>query len=315
MELFFNDLSIHEQFRHVSGFREAMQHLMKERSLTRKFGLELVSHRETVNRRINPTTTVFEAIQQFSLEEKRVVLGWLMRQGPFWDDNPEHNSDECFESGEELVTGSAIAEAALGTHIGLDCRTVSLSPSNWTFSVIPVLWEKGPSFEIRLRNYWEIPSLRSDLEGHVGFLVSWDELERVSRKRFEMLSFTRDCFSNVGKFPFALSAAKQILRRLDVLDRLASSVDDSGGRSVVGQRLYAEHFTGGNAMFSDSSDTEKSKFRKKLTFPHPEKRGQTALCGWHGKVNNPPFRMHFCWPFQRGGRFHVVYIGWKLTAR
>ena len=315
MELIFNDLSIHEQFDHVSAFRAAIEHLMKKRNLAREFGLELFCHKETVNRRINPTTTVFEAIRNFPLEEKRVVLGWLIRQGPFWEDIPKHSVDEWFESQWEVVTGSALAEAAFGTYIGIDSSTVSLNHSDWTYSPIQVTWEKELSLKIEVQNYWDLSRFRTALERFESPVDSWEDLEKRSRQRFEMLSFTPDCFNPMSRFPFALSAAKRILSRLDVLNRLAKTVDETGKRTGEGHRLYDENFTGGNSKFSDSSDTEKNEFRRNLTFQHPEKPNKTIMCGWHGKVRNPPYRIHFCWPLQIGGQFHIVHVGWKLTTR
>ena len=315
MELIVNDLSIHGQFLHVSAFREAFKQILKARNLARRIGKELVSHREFVCRHISPTTTVFEAIQTFNRDEKRAILGWLTRQGPFWEDRPAHSVEEWFECRGELVTETVLAEAAYANHLGFDYRTVSLSPSDWTLSPISVLWKSNSPIEVEIHNYWELRSLISALEQQERPLDSWSALETISRQRFDMLSFTQDCFTTMGSYPFAKSAAMRIFSRLKVLNLLAMSIDESGHRTTEGHRLYREYFTGDNAFFSDSSDSEKIKFRENLTFQHPEKSDQVVVCGWHGKVHRPPFRIHFCWPFQNSSKFHVVHVGRKLTTR
>ena len=49
---------------------------------------------------------------------------------------------------------------------------------------------------------------------------------------------------------------------LGILDQFARAFDADGRRTAEGQRLYWNYFAGDNALFSDSSDTEKRDFRK-----------------------------------------------------
>ena len=44
--------------------------------------------------------------------------------------------------------------------------------------------------------------------------------------------------------------------------------------------------TGDNALFSDSSDSEKHDFRKELTFPHPDNPKDSLFCTMHGKARH-----------------------------
>jgi hypothetical protein len=103
-----------------------------------------------------------------------------------------------------------------------------------------------------------------------------------------------------------LSSARRILK---------GCFDDQGHRNDEGHRLYANHFTGAKASFSDSSDSEKNDFRNELTFAHPEQPGETLFCAWHGKIKTPQIRIHFSWPVRSEAPLYVVYVGPKITKR
>lgn len=102
---------------------------------------------------------------------------------------------------------------------------------------------------------------------------------------------------------------------LNVLDRYADAFDNGGGLTSEGKRIYRDFFTGQNALFSDSSDTEKSKFRGELTFKHPSEAGKSLFCPWHGKERHSALRLHFSWPVRFKEPVYVVYIGKKITRR
>ena len=102
---------------------------------------------------------------------------------------------------------------------------------------------------------------------------------------------------------------------LSALDGFASEFDASGLRTPEGRRIYREYFSGEEAAFSDSSDSEKRRFRARLTFPHPDEPGESMFCTWHGKVSHMTLRLHFSWPVRADEPVYVVYAGPKLTKR
>ncbi len=286
------------------------------RDLARRFGRELQCHRATVNRAINPATSMLQALGMFSREERRALMTWLTRRGPFWEDVPVHDPNEWFECNGEIVTDTALAEAAYCSSIGIDRRVVSLMPSQWNDSRINVVWRFAlGSTEIEVDNYWEPSALEAGLQQADPPVASWGELEIAARRRFQRLFFAADSFRYLDGQPFVPGAAIRILSRLGVLDRLMGLVDGFGHRTTQGQRLYEDNFTGDRAGFSDSSDTEKREFSRELTFRHPVIDDESLFCTWHGKVNHPPFRIHFSWPTPPGGELYVVYIGLKITRR
>ena len=283
------------------------------RRIAREHGRELHCNRNTLNRRINPSTSVFEALQIFTLDQKRNLLQWLTRQGPFWEDMPVHDPSQWLECSGEIVTETAAGEAAYCSTIGIDRRLVSLTPSAWDYSPIVVTMLSDAATVISVHNYWTPPELETALRGLERPVVSWDQLEAAARMRFRRLSFSANSFLPLKGQPFVPGAASRILSRMAVLDSLMGAVDDSGNRTPEGHRLYQDHCTGDKAGFSGSSATEKREFEKELTFPHPDGSGHFLFCTWHAKINHPPFRIHFAWPERTRAPLYVVYIGLKIT--
>ena len=314
MNLLLNDLSIHGQFPDIPAFKAAIGRVMAIRSIAHKFSRELYSHRNVTNRRINPALSLFEALQRLPREQKQSLLLWLTKWGPFWEDAAAHGPDNWLQCGEEIVTTTAVGEAAYCATVGIDRLLISLAPSAWTYSPVAVQMEPNSVGVITIPNYWEPTDLRRVLQNTPAPAKSWSNLEEDARARFQYLTFSTECFNYLNGHPFDPGAAASILSRLAVLNQLTSLVDSSGRRTAEGHQLYQDHFTGGRAGFSDSSDSEKNRFRHKLTFPHPEQPNSDLFCPWHGKINSPPFRIHFNWPVSLGAPLYVVYVGWKITV-
>ena len=305
-----NERSIEGQFYNPSMMLEAIGRIMTMRNIARRFGREVYCHRSALHRNAKPGTPL---VQMLSREQQSATILWLTRHGPFWEDAPRRDPNEWFECNGEPVTEAGLAEAAYCSTTGMDRRMVSLIPSTWEYSPIRVTWRRDDttSTDIDLGNYWDPPALEADLRQADPAIESWSQLETVSRQRFQRLKFTANSFRYLDGQPFAPGAAARILSRLDVLDRLWAA----GLGSSEGQRLYETHFTGDKAWFSDSSDTEKRKFRREFTFPSPNPNESHMFCTWHGKVNTPPYRIHFSWPVPPGGQLHVVYVGWKIALK
>lgn len=319
MDLLVNDLSIHGQFRERTSFREALKRLIAMRYLAQRFGREVYCHRTLLT--ANPITnmTMKQALAQLTSNERRAVLGWLMHHGPFWDDLRQHPGNEYLECGGVVVTDSAVGEAAFRKLHGVECGLVSLTPSNWDYSPIEVIWRREAegleNQQTNLDNWRDVVRLEEKLQIAAPPIRSWDNLREASIRRFMDLTFADDCFEYLKGFPFASSAAGRVVVLLDKLDRLAREFDANGVRTPEGQRIYQDYFTGGNAWFSDSSETEKSKFYNELTFPHPNDPGKFLFCPWHGKVRHMTLRLHFSWPIESGSSAYIVYVGPKITKR
>ncbi len=319
MDLLFNDLSIHGQFPDVAAFRGAIGRVMAIREIARRrYGRELQCHRNVAHARVTRDSSMPQAIQSLSKAKRSALMQWLARSGPFWEDVDfrRHSSDDWLECKGEVVTDTAAGEAAYRLFHGIECGLVSMDPSSWVFSPLPVQWREGQSARsMDVPNYWDVEGLTAVLDAASVSLESWTDLETAARRRCPELTFSQDCFEPLRGHPFGVGAAQALLSRLTVLHDLKNSSDERGQRTPEGHETHRKHFTGKKAWFSDSSDTEKADFRQDLTFPHPVNAGETLFCTWHGKVKTPQLRIHFSWPVHSATPLYVVYVGPKITKR
>ena len=318
MELIFNDLSIHGQFRDLMTFRVAIKRVMYLRQIAHQFGRELYCHRNVANAQVTPTSTMQQVVQRtLNRDQTRSLMQWLNHHGPFWEDVRQHGGDDWLEYNGTIVTDTAVGEAAYCLFYGVPRDLVSMDPSCWLTSPLSVDWhENGNAKSVDVRNYWDASKLEAALVTAPVPLKSWKDLEAVAQNRYPALTFSSDSFEPLNGHPFGKSAAEHLLSRLDVLHTLKNCFDQHGKRTPEGHKIYTNYFMGDKAWFSDSSDTEKEEFKKALTFPNPEAPREILFCTWHGKVNyRPPLRIHFSWPIQANKPLYVVYVGPKITRR
>ena len=319
MELVFNELSVHGQFTDLATFKAAVGRVMGIRKLMQRFGRELYCHRTLANSQVTQGMTMPQAVQILDRNSRRALVLWLNRHGPFWEDAREHSGDDyldCFKYEGSIVTDTAVGEAAYCTLHGLDRALVSMIPSSWRFSPVPVEWHEDESFRsIDVRNYWDADELEANLEKEKPPLRSWQNLETTARSRCQNLTFSPDSFEPLHGHPFHEGAAERVLLRLIVLQEIRNCVDDRSERTPEGHKLYQKHFTGEKAWFSDSSNSEKKYFKDELTFKNPSVDGKFLFCSWHGKVKWPQLRIHFSWPARAAEPLYVVYVGPKITKR
>lgn len=316
MELFFNELSIHGQFQDLATFRSAAEQVMNIRNIIKRFGRELYCHRKVSSMQVTRDKKMQQAVQYLSRDQQRAWMQWITRHGPFWEDDRRHDGGDYLECNGGIVTDNAVGEAAHCLFHGIECGLISINPSSWLFSPLLVLWrDNTPERIINLTNYWNAETLTKVLETDPNkSFHSWQELEKTAKNRFPELSFSPKSFEPLCGHPFVACVAYQILIRLYVLQKFKNCFDKNGKRTPQGQEIYQKHFTGKNAWFSDSSDTEKSKFKENLTFSHPNV-ANPLFCPWHGKVKTSQLRIHFSWPIQACKPLYIVYVGPKITKQ
>ena len=313
MELLLNDLSIHEQFNDVAEFREAVGRISNMRRVARSFGRELYCHWNVVNRQVSPNLSMNQGIRNLTREQQSALRNWLTKRGPFWEDIRQHRPADYLECDGEIVTDTAVGEAAYRAISGIDRQLISFAPSSWQYSPVPVTLVTDGRIKTEVPNWWEETDLANALERAEPPITTWKQLEAISVARYQRLTFSKDSFAPLDGRPFVHAAAYRIISLLNTLDRFMGCVDESGRRTPEGNQILQDHFTGGNAWFTDSSDTEKSDFRNQLTFPHPDMPGSDLVCTWHGKVRTEVIRLHFSWPVPTGQPLYVVYVGPKIT--
>ena len=310
MDLILNELSIEGQFFNSGELGESIRRVTLMRNAAKRFGVEVYCHANTVNRHVRPETTLIQALPR---DQRMYITSWLTRQGPFWEEARLHSPNEWYECDGEPVTEKGLAEAAYCVENGIDLRTLSFAPSSWERSPITVTHRENDSVsrDIPVLNYWDMVELEPVLIQAEPAPKSWNELEDAVRRRFTNLNFTADSFSHLDGQTFTPGVAGKIFSRLNALDKLWAV---GGLASDEGRRIYENRFMGDMAWFSDSSDTEKRRFRRDLTV---RLGGDDVFCPWHGKLRlqrRQQFRIHFTWPVPPGGQLHVVYLGLKITA-
>ena len=320
MEIFANDLSIHEQFNNLESFRASLAQLMKMRNIAKRYEKEVYCHQAVLTSKPISGVTMQQAVGSLpSKDERRAVMIWLTHAGPFWDNPRQHGDDDWFECKEEIVTDTVLGEAAFRMMHGMDCGLVSFFPSDWNYSPVDVVWrsdsDKQNDRTITLSNWWDINSLEHSLQNVPLAIGTWNDLHLLSIDRFKNLTFAECCFEPLTGVPFSKSAAYRLISLLEILNQFVQEFDETGARTTEGQQLYQDYFAGKRALFSDSSITEKRKFREKLTFPHPGKSNSSLFCPWHGKVSRNFLRLHFSWPVRSAKPVYVVYVGPKITAK
>ena len=319
VELLLNDLSIRGQFTDLPDFRNALDQIMAMRRTAQRYGREIHCHRNLSSVQVNYQESLRQVIQKLTRDQQRTVMQWLDHHGPFWDDAPKHGLDdylECKEYKDTIVTDTVVGEAAYRCLNSIDTRLVSLIPSSWNFSPVVVNWHKSDqeTETVDVLNYRDVNRLKTALENAPEQLNSWEDLASASETRCTNLTFSRNCFEPLKGLPFNRNTAQSLSKRLAVLDQFKTCFDKQGKRNTEGDTLYKNHFMGDSAWFSDSSETEKVKFRDELTFLVSDRIA--LFCPWHGKVNHrPPLRIHFSWPVTASKPLYIVYIGQKLTKR
>ena len=301
------------------SFRDAFALLMTMRATAGDFGREVYCHRAILTVEAMPGVPMQQALGRLSESERRSAMRWLTNGGPFWDDLRQHSDDDYLESRGEVVTDSAVGEAAYRTLHAVECSLISVVPSDWDYSPVDVIWRRGAEAledqSTTLENWRDSASLEAKLQRAVPLVRSWNDLRNAGTNRFSDLTFAGNCFDPLRGVPFAKSAAERILVLLGILDRFARAFEADGRRTPEGHRIYQDYFTGDKALFSDSSNSEKHDFRNKLTFLHPSDPGSSLFCTWHGKVSHMTLRVHFSWPIRAGEPVYVVYVGPKLTKQ
>ena len=318
LDFLFNDLSIHGQFCDISSFQNAFVRLMEISRVAERFNHDFYFNRLIVNAKPIPDVTMRQAIGRFSKNEQRVAMSRLTRGGPFWDDLRRHGGDDWMESKNgEIVTDFAVGEAAFRTLHGVRTNLISVRPSDWDYSPVHVIWvrEGLRDRNVDVKNWRDAVNLENSLRSAPSSVLSWSDLRSVSRKRYERLVFADNCFEPLEGMPFSKSSADRIISLLGILDRFADAFDNEGNRTPEGNKMYKDYFTGGNALFSDSSDTEKRNFKEKFNFPHPHNLKESLFCPWHGKERRNIIRLHFSWPIRAGKPVYVVYVGPKITKK
>lgn len=324
MKFLVNELSFHGQFFDLNSFKEAIVRLMRIRESMRRFGHQLHCHSSIRHVPVMAAIAMPQAIQQaLTMDQRRAFLSWITRDGPFWDEGRTHSPDEYFQLNDEVVTDTAVGEAAWRCVKGIASDLISIAPSNWQFSPLHVEWVPSSDAKkiVDVVNHWDPASLEGVFESAPIEIISWGQLKEIATAQCAHLTFVADAFCFLDGQPFVSGAAQRLLEILKILNRFKTCFHANGERTAEGNEIYQDFFTGvkteggHGATFTDSSDSEKCQFKKELTFKHPINESKTLFCSWHGKIQTPQLRAHFSWPVRADEPLYIVYVGPKLTKK
>ena len=201
--------------------------------MVKLYGLELFCHRKIASAKIIQTQTLLQIIKGFDKDQKRAIMLWLTRTGPFWDDERRHGPDDYMICQDQVVTDSAVGEAAWCCMNGIDRSLVSFSPSAWEIPILPVDFYEAekPTGIVDVQNFWELTTLETLFEKMPVLPDSWDRLRDMAELRFEHLFFLKDAFAPLKGHPFVRGAAQRLMALFQILNQFNACHDDQGVRT------------------------------------------------------------------------------------
>lgn len=320
MEWHINDLSLVGNFSSSEVFIQAVNGLLEVRSknplLKAKLYCSKSLHVCEVIQNITFSQAVYSTNDQKTI---RLVLAWVTKSGPFWDDSRQENQDDYFEYCTYDVTDQGLGEAARRKLAGTDAHTFSFKGFLMNFEKEKLAVQHGlteqPIGFIEIHNFWDLNQILELLE-HEKTYSCWQDVYNEVLNRFEGLIFLDDVIEKLKPFPFSTQVAKRIFELLDVLNTLYLESDDTGKLSQHGLDILNTYFVGEKAWFTDESATNKVNFKYEMSFSDPENINSKIFCPWHGKIKSPQIRIHFQWPRPEGQKkIKVLYIGPKITKK
>lgn len=314
-QFFLNDASLHGQFSTLADLIDSLLQIFNMRSVLNRSGYRLEVNRLLAARQAIDNQTFREVIgRDNNRERKRSILIWIDRDGPFWDDPLNHSLEEYFECENYLVTETALAEACSLAELSLSVSVLSLSPSNFLQNPLHVVWRarKDGDRSWPIQNFISELPLAEYLQSISKPLNSWEELLDWVNSNCPSLLLSPAIPSQLPT-SFYSNVAQRAQVLLLALNEINTAIQNNDVERF--EELRHLWFEGKNARLTDSSDSEKEEFKKKLTFTNPV-TGQDILCGWHAKIKTPQYRIHFEWPkHSPDDALFIAYIGPKLTKR
>ena len=247
----------------------------------------------------------------------QLVLAWVTKFGPFWEDTRTLNEDDYFELGEVDVTNLGIGEAARCQLAGRHASSFSFARGGFDYTPIDVGHglPEAPLGIVRISNIWDTNTLCQSAHAMIPAPVNWGQMLEQAQGLFDNLIISPHSIDSLRKEPFSNYVVERVFALLAVLHEFVSCLNVDGSHSARNHELIAKHFVGTKAWFTDESVTNKQTFRDEMTFSDPDQIGEHVFCSWHGKIKTPQYRIHFEWPLPVRSKLRVFHIGPKITKK
>lgn len=317
MKFFFNELSLHGQFNSYSELKVSLENLWACKKVIEQFNYRLSCGRGIPERPALRQNSFRQALSNINDRDMiRELLVWLDKLGPFEELshlNELSESGEYFELSEINLESTTLAEAAF--QIGQNNRVamVSLFPSNFEADLINITFIKIDCDEqLSIQNFFSASTLEAAIRQQTPLFNSWDEVLIYAQRTCPRLSFFNDAIIPLANEPFDSGIAGRILEILKILNELKRCFDSQGKITEEGFDLRKKYMQGESPLFTDESETNKKRFKKKLTFTN--QAGLESFYPFHGKVRfGRQYRIHHSWPVYSDQPLYIAYIGPKIT--
>lgn len=319
MRWYLNDSSLQGQFSTAREFVDEIAALARLKARFPASGFQLYCTSKLALTKVTREASCSEAILRAAqVDEKRLILSWIAKSGPFLEEDRMHEEDDYFEFEGLDVTDHGLGEAARREKNRDDSGVFSFTGGTINFERTPLVVQHGlpedPFGHIHIPNVWEVPHLEERIRGISAEPQNWKELLQVCRSRFELLMIPDSVQERIERETFYPVVARRTLVLLQTLHIIVSGRSAQGSLNEKALSLWQQHSQGGKAWFTDESEGNKHKFKNEMTFPDPENPSNRLFCPWHGKIKTPQFRIHFEWPVPPGqSRLKILYIGPKIT--
>jgi len=318
MAYYVNELSLHNQYQSINDFEVALATVLLMRHQAVAKSVRYYCSIDIRSKHVLQDITLDKAVTMLADRSARTQLyRWFDED--CWFSERQHSLDDLYEFDDDDVTGTSLAEVAFRIGQGQRDSLISFSLSRFTASQINVLCHvaNANATSAVCPNYFELDGFTKDLEVEQTLRLnveinSWPSLIEWLSRNCINLKFAPYLMDPLRAEPFYPLVARRVKELLTALDNLVVERQDDGSWTERGNEIYQRYFIGHRPAFTDESDTNKTQHSQDLTFIHPDRAGETMFCPFHGKINNPVFRVHFSWPIDEGG-VYVVYIGQKLT--
>lgn len=316
MTWFVNDLSLCGQYADTAAFLNDLKELMQARAKLPVLQQRMYCSRELHTRPVTKHMDFREAVKSpQKIVPLQLVLAWLTKHGPFWEDFRQFNEDDYFELSGVDVTDQGIGEAARSQIMGREASTYSFSGGGFNYTPLQVQHglAEEPLGIVEVANLWNPTWLSQTAQATVPLPENWAQMLEQAGQLFDNLYFSPSSIDPLKKEPFSNYVVERVFALLAVLQEFVTCLNPDGTQSPRNHELIEQHFSGLKAWFTDESVTNKRDFSEEMTFPDPESDGENVFCSWHGKVKSPQYRIHFLWPTASCKKFRIFYIGPKIT--
>jgi len=320
MQWIVNELSIDGNFRSVDEFLEELIQLLHLRKTNTIINNGLLCSRQIGNQPVVAGILFRQAVMTHaSRDTKSLILSWINKNGPYWDDDRSSNDDDYFEHNGVDVTDLGLGECSRRILLNKDSAVVSLlSPSsNFNCNTLDIVQglPQEPLALIQVSNISDTISLQKCAEKTRERPKNWATAIEYLREKFDCLAISYEVEEILQPHPFSSYVVERLEELLGVLHHLMESRDEQGRYTDETNQIITKHFSGDKAWFTDESNKNKNKkkFKDQLTFKDPLNPDETIFCPFHGKIKTPQFRIHFLLPEAEDKLLRVAYIGPKIT--